>query len=109
MRELLFPVTNTNLNFLFFFKLDQFPFWKDKDIGCVDFMLYYLGSNMKYTRAGKEKQNTSLHEGNNLIQYSSCPRSICPQPYDIKDKKKKKKKHGGGKRDMNETHKKEII
>lgn len=54
-------------------------------------MLYYLGSNMKYTRAGKEKQNTSLHEGNNLIQYSSCPRSICPQPYDIKEKKKKKK------------------
>ena len=54
-------------------------------------MLYYLGSNMKYTRAGKEKQNMNLHEGNNLIQYSSCPRSICPQPYDIKEKKKKKR------------------
>ena len=92
MREPLFPVTNTNLNFLFFLNWTNFPFEKspDKDIGCVDFMLYYLGSNMKYTRAGKEKQNMNLHEGNNLIQYSSCPRSICPQPYDIKEKKKRK-------------------
>lgn len=112
MQEPLFPVTNTNLNFLFFFfflNWTNFPFEKsaDKDIGCVDLVPYYLGSNVKCTGTGKEKQKTSLREGNNLIQYSSCPRSICPQPYYIKEEKTKK--HGGGNTGMNETHKKEII
>lgn len=59
MRELLFPVTNTNLNFLFFFlNWTNFPFEKsaDKDIGCVDLMPCYLGSNVKYTGTGEENR-----------------------------------------------------